>query len=201
MSDTSARLVGMGVAGDDSHPWTDVGFAVADGAIGVANGAVLLGTAGLVISGVADLPADLEGVPLSAGEVLPTTDHPNGAFELDHLVLFTDSLERTSATIERILGLECRRIRETPDVRQAFHRFADETGARGCILELAETDRVDGAALMGLVFNVHDLDGLAERFGPDLVSAPKPAVQPGRHIATIRRTAGLPTAVALMTPG
>lgn len=197
----NTRLVGVGVAGDDPHPWLGVGFDVAGGAVAVANGAVLLGATGLVVGGVDDLPADLDGVPLSAGEVVPAGEHPNGAFEFDHLVLVTDSLARTSAAIEDALGLECRRVRETPDVRQAFHRFADEPAARGCILELAETTRVDGAALMGVVFNLHDLRGAAERLGPDLLSPPKPAVQPGRLISTVRRSAGLPTAVALMTPG
>ena len=197
----NARLVGIGVDGDDPQPWLDVGFDVTDAAVAVANGAVLLGASGLVVSGVVDLPADLDGVPLSSGEVLTAGDHPNGAFEFDHLVLFTDSLARTSAVIDYVLGLECRRVRETHDVRQAFHRFADEPGARGCILELAETSRVEGASLMGVVFNLHDLPAAAERLGPDLVSPPKAAVQPGRLISTVRRTAGLPTAVALMTPG
>jgi len=197
----NTRLVGVGVGGDEPHPWRDLGFDVTDGAVAVANGAVLLGATGLVVSGVADLPADLDGVPLSSGEVVPAGDHPNGAFEFDHLVLLTDSLARTSAAIEDALGLECRRVRETPDVRQAFHRFTDEPGARGCILELAETARVEGTSLMGVVFNLHDLEGAVERLGPELVSPPKPAVQPGRLISTVRRAAGLPTAVALMTPG
>ncbi len=196
----NTRLVGVGVDDADPQPWTDLGFAVDEGAVATANGAVLLGVSGLVVAGEGDLPTHLDGVPLSAGDVRAPLEHPNGAFELDHLVLLTDSLERTSAVIVDVLGLECRRVRETADVRQAFHRFDDETGARGCVLELAETDRVAQATLMGVVFNLSDLHAAAERLGPDLVSAPKPAVQPGRHIATVRRTAGLPTAVALMTP-
>lgn len=197
----NTRLVGIGVGSDDPYPWSDVGFDVTDNAVAVANGAVLLGAMGLVVSGVDDLPTDLDGVPLSAGEVVPAGDHPNGAFEFDHLVLFTDSLARTSAAIEDTLGLECRRVRDTPDVRQAFHRFSDEPGARGCILELAETSRAERASLMGVVFNLRDLEGAAGRLGPELVSPPKSAVQQGRLISTVRRAAGLPTAVALMTPG
>jgi hypothetical protein len=197
----TVRLVGIGAPSGDPDAWSDVGFDVHGDAIGVANGAVLLGATGLVVAGADDLPAELEGVPLGAGEVRAGAEHPNGAFELDHLVLLTDSLERTSARIEETLGLECRRIRETSEVRQAFHRFDDEPEARGCILELVETDRVEGASLMGAVFNVRDLDSMAARYGADLVSPPKPAVQPGRFIATVRRAAGLPMPVALMTPG
>ena len=44
----------------------------------------------------------------------------------------TDDLERTSNAVSAALGLELRRIRETADVRQAFHRFPD----RGCIVEI-----------------------------------------------------------------
>jgi hypothetical protein len=43
---------------------------------------------------------------------------------------------------------------------------------------------------------VDDVDGL----DPELVGAPKGAVQPGRRIATVRPEAGLGTAVAFMTP-
>jgi hypothetical protein len=50
------------------------------------------------------------------------------------------------------------------------------------------------------VLNVADLFDLADRLGPAVVSLPKPAVQPGRYIATVRRDVGLGTAVALMTP-
>ena len=55
------------------------------------------------------------------------------------------------------------------------------------------------ARFWGLVVTVADLDALAERLGPVLGSA-RPAVQPGRRIATARRAAGLGTRVAFMTP-
>ena len=38
------------------------------------------------------------------------------------------------------------------------------------------------------------------QLGPDLIGDAKPAVQPGRQIATIRSAAGLGVVVALMTP-
>jgi hypothetical protein len=54
-------------------------------------------------------------------------------------------------------------------------------------------------ALWGLVVVVADLDACARDLGPLLGDA-RPAVQPGRRIATVRREAGLPVALALMTP-
>jgi hypothetical protein len=195
----TCRLAGIGVPGG-AAPWKAVGFTVVDDAIAVANGALLLGAVGLV---VADPPAaaDLEGVPLAVGEVRSPVDHENGAFELDHVVVLTDSLERTSAAVEDTLGLECRRIRETPTVRQAFHRFDSSFGSRGCIIEVVERAGQGVTGLMGVVFNVADLGALADRCDDDVMSRPKDAVQPGRQIASFRRETGLPLPVALMTPG
>jgi hypothetical protein len=44
---------------------------------------------------------------------------------------------------------------------------------------------------------VADLDALAERLGP-LLRPIKPAVQPGRRIATLDRSAGLSPQIAFM---
>lgn len=196
----TVRLAGIGVP-DAPVAWETIGCIVVDGAIPLANGALLLGREGLVLADPVEA-ADLEGVPLSTGVTLPAVDHPCGAFELDHLVLLTDALERTSTVVHEMLGLEQRRIRETGTVRQAFHRFPDPPAGtgRGCIVEVVESDRVEGVVMMGVVLNVADLFDLADRLGPDVVSLPKPAVQPGRHIATVRRDVGLGTAVALMSP-
>lgn len=197
----TVHLAGIGVP-DAPSAWQQLECTVIDGAVALANGALLLGREGIVVDGAPDgLPGDVEGVPLAVGGVVEPVAHPSGAFELDHLVLLTDSLERTSAAVEAALGLECRRVRETETVRQAFHRFDDAGGSRGCIVELVESDRVDRTTMMGVVLNVTDLFDLAERLGPDMVSFPKPAVQRGRYISTVRRGVGLGTSVALMTPG
>ena len=50
------------------------------------------------------------------------------------------------------------------------------------------------------MLNVDDLDGVAERLGPDVLSPPKQAVQKGRLISTFRTSAGLGLPTALMTP-
>jgi hypothetical protein len=196
----TASLVGVGVP-DAAEAWASIGFASVDGAIPVANGALLLGHDGWVVAGIDRVPDDLEGVALSIGVPRDPIVHESGAYELDHVVLLTDSLERTSATVEASLGIACRRVRETGSVRQAFHRFADVGEHRGCIVEVVESDRVAAPVVMGVVFNVHDLHDLAGRLGPDVMSAPKPAVQAGRFISSVRRGVGLGTAVALMTPG
>jgi hypothetical protein len=205
------RLAAVRVAGE-LHAWTEIGFNV-DGAdrIGLANGAVELtgpadGVSGLLVvreegdDANADVAPDLEGIPLAVGHVMPGTHHPNGAFELDHVVVMTDSLERTSDAIMTTLGLERRRTRETDTVRQAFHRFPDQGGSRGCIVEVVESPRVEAPELFGLVVNVVDLGAATALLGDELIGRVKDAVQPGRRIATLRARRGLGLAVAFMTP-
>lgn len=192
------HLVGIGVP-DAAAAWAAIGCTVVDGAVPFANGALVLGGSGFVLADPVTA-LEVEGVPLATGGAVPAARHDSGAFELDHVVLLTDSLERTSEAVHATLGLECRRVREAGTVRQAFHRFADAGGSRGCIIEIVESERVERTTLMGVVVNVRDLFGLADRLGPDVMSMPKPAVQRGRYIATVRRAAGLGTAVALMTP-
>ena len=190
------------LVGGSSEPWAACGFAVDDdGRIPFANGALEFtgsgdGLAGLVVAGVDGLPADIEGIPVRAGRRSGPIDHPNGAFALDHIVIMTDSLERTSEAVTGVLGLDLRRIRETPDVRQGFHRFPD----RGCIIEIVERPGLETVGLWGLVVNVADIHAAAELLGPDRLGLPKAAVQPGRFIATVRSVAGLGVPVALMSP-
>jgi hypothetical protein len=196
-------FVGVGVDGG-GEPWADLGFEIVDDSVALRNGAVLIGTSGLVVHAIDEagsIDTDIDGVGVTVADAaLPSTVHPNGAADLDHVVVMTESLERTSAAIDSVLGLPCLRIRETEHVRQAFHRFPDAGGSRGCIVEVVESARVSGTTVWGLVVNVVDIDATCHRLGPDVVGAPKAAVQPRRRIATVRREAGLPLAVAFMTP-
>ena len=70
------------------------------------------------------------------------------------------------------------------------------------LLEVVGPKEPDGdgpASFWGLVLVVDDIDAAAERLGA-LLGTPRDAVHEGRRIATVRREAGLGTAVALMTP-
>lgn len=131
--------------------------------------------------------------------------HPNGITELDHVVAITPDLERTVAALEEA-GLDLRRIREEPTPagapRQAFFRLG------ATILEVVQEppeaiERGGGAErpafFWGLAFVAPDLEATAAKLG-EAVSEVRAAVQPGRRIATLRRSAGLAVPVALMTP-
>jgi hypothetical protein len=72
----------------------------------------------------------------------------------------------------------------------AFVRFGP------LIVEVATTRSADAAHWWGLTVTVADLDAAAALAGTE----PRPAVQPGRRILTVPRSAGLSTALALMSP-
>jgi hypothetical protein len=154
---------------------------------------------------------DIEGTELDG---LPTTQsarhapserpaHPNGIAALDHVVAITPALERTVALL-RSAGLDLRRIREEPTPagapRQAFFRLGatilEVVQEPVEAIERAGADRP--AFFWGLAFIAPDLDATVAGLG-DLVGEIRPAVQPGRRIATLRRSAGLAVPVALIT--
>ena len=152
--------------------------------------------------------ADLDGLATSASDRPPpgkAPDHPNGITALDHVVAITPDLDRTVAVL-RGAGLDLRRIREEPTPagapRQAFFLLGP------AILELVQEpeeaiEKHGGAErpafFWGLAFVAPDLDATVAGLGAR-VSEARDAVQPGRRIATLRRSAGLAAPVALISP-
>jgi hypothetical protein len=154
---------------------------------------------------------DLDGLPTQAGSGEPCEPaaHPNTATHIDHVVVSTPSLDRTAAALDDV-GVRLRRERAagTPDapLRQGFFRMGEVIlevvapaleggGAPGA----PTPGQSDPARFWGMVFEVADLDRCAERLGEHLGPA-RDAVQPGRRIATLRRSAGLSVPVAFITP-
>jgi hypothetical protein len=174
------------VLGDPPEAWEALGFRV-------EHGLVALGAERLQLSGrgggILEVTApgltrdDPDGLPLRNGKgsdplSLVEGSHPNGAFAVDHVVVFTGSLDRTVAALQDA-GLDLRRR----DERMAFLRLGPY------ILEVVERDD-DPARFWGLVVVVDD-PGTVPGAGPA-----KNAVQPGRRIATVK---GLGTALAVMS--
>ena len=117
------------------------------------------------------------------------------------MVVATPDLARTIAAIETGLGLPLLRTRDAGSagapMRQAFFRMGE------VVLEVVggtEPDQRGGPAhFYGIAITVEDVDAAVELAG-DRIGKPKPAVQPGRSIATFRKEAGLGVPVALMSP-
>ncbi len=122
-------------------------------------------------------------------------DHPMTATTFDHVVVMTSSLERTCGAVEASTGEPLKRVREAGPVRQGFHRLGP------IILEVVESAQVraETATFWGFVLIVDDIDDLAGRLGPEVMSLPKAAVQPGRRIASFRQHVGLGLPFAVMS--
>ena len=144
------------------------------------------------------LPARPARPPQPAPPPRPTPAHANTAVRVDHVVVRSVDASATFAALTRA-GMQLRgeRLAETPggSVRQGFFRHGE------AIVEVAAPDPPQAPApstLWGLTVAVADLDACAALLGERL-GAIRPAVQPGRRIATIRRDAGLGVPVAVMS--
>lgn len=196
---------------DPPQAWRDCGFGVegeecvlGDVRIRFAPGEGR-GLTGWSLRGIAS--PDLDGLPTArSGRPAPepAPPHPNGIASLDHVVAISSDLDRTVAALTAA-GLDLRRVREEPTPagapRQAFFRLG------AAILEVVQeppeaTERAGGdrpAFFWGLAFLAPDLEATVAFLG-ERAGEIRPAVQPGRRIATLRRSAGLSLPVALMTP-
>jgi hypothetical protein len=114
-------------------------------------------------------------------------------------VVATPDVGRTVAALAAT-GMVLRRERrggppERP-LHQAFFRHGE------AVVEVAGPPEPDGAGparLWGLTVTCADLDALAARLGSRLGTV-RPAVQPGRRIATLRPGAGSSVPLAFMSP-
>lgn len=204
-------LDGLTVA-DAPTAWRACGFTVEGGVCVVGETQIRLapneGERGLVGWLLRDLAStDLDGLATARSDRPPPSErpvHPNGVTALDHVVAISSDLDRTVAAL-RTAGLELRRIREEPTPagapRQAFFRLGEP------ILEVVQApaeaiERTGGdrpAFFWGLAFVAPDLEATVATLG-DRAGEVRAAVQPGRRIATLRRSAGLSLPVALITP-
>ncbi|HSZ70738.1 MAG TPA: hypothetical protein VK756_10290 [Solirubrobacteraceae bacterium] len=197
---------------DEPARWSALGFTVTDGCCQLGRVRVrLAGSAagrGIVRWSLRDIAAyELDGLPTVRSDApppAPASAHPNGVLAIDHVVAMSPALDRTVAALQAA-GLELRRIREQPTPagapRQAFFRLGAEilevVQMPDAVLE-REGGREQPARLWGLALTVADLDRAAQELGAHVGSI-RPAVQPGRRIATLRRSAGLAVPIALMS--
>lgn len=194
----------------DADPWVRLGMHVSNNRVQVGRMRLRFGAAqhglGLTVLHDRGLPYRIDGVATYEEDVPATEPAPNGlgAIQIDHVVLATPDLARTVEAFEQALRTTVRRVRTDPTgsgarLHQAFFRLGE------AILEIVGPPEVDPryagepAQLNGIVFSVLDLEGVCERLGADVVSPPKNAVQPGKRIATIRKSAGLGLPVALLS--
>ncbi|RMH78823.1 MAG: hypothetical protein D6683_07110 [Actinomyces sp.] len=211
---------------DDPDAWRAAGFTVGSGppprvrlggveVVLTGSGGRPADERGVTGVGITGIDADLDGLPRCdhapaspgpdhAGHERPDAGHavrhPNGVRRLDHIVLVTPDCDRTTAAFVAA-GLEVRRVRRIPagdaTRRQTFFWLGD------VIAELVGDDSAHGAGptrVWGLALTVADIEHTAAVLG-DALGPVRPAVQPGRRIATLRtRELGISTAIAVMSP-
>jgi hypothetical protein len=200
------------VLAEDPGHWRTLGFTVCEGAVQLGDVRLELagqdageGIVGWSLRDV--LSSELDGLPTTRSEDparAQAAEHPNGLISIDHVVVISPALERTVQALQDA-GLELRRIREQPTPagapRQAFFRLG------AVILEVVQEpdeviERAGGAdrpaRFWGLALLADELDRTVAGLG-EHVSEIRAAVQPGRRIATLRRSAGLAVPVALMS--
>ena len=210
------HLAALAVA-DPAELWRELGFDVAaDGVVAVGPTRIGLDWAGHGITGwrLDGAPSAIDGLT-EAGPAPVVVDapaggaaaegaqrpHPNGVVAVDHVVVATPDLTRTLDALAAA-GLALRRTRqagggESGQIRtQAFYLLGRT------VLEVvgpAEGARPGPAHLWGVTFTVADLGATLGRMG-DLLGTPRDAVQPGRRIVTLRRSAGSSVPMAFMSP-
>jgi hypothetical protein len=209
---TAATLRGL-VIGDDPDAWEAAGFDVEEARC-VVGGVTLRFVGGEGGRGILGWVLDptvehaIDGLPPAGAQHLeparpvtpadgpPSSAHPNGIAAVDHLVVATPDVERTTTALGAV-GVPARRTvdgaRGDADIRYRFFRLGT------CVLEVIGpvVPAGDGpAGFAGLAFAAGDLD----RLGPS-ANPPRDAVQPGRRIATLRtRELRISVPVAVLTP-
>lgn len=207
----SVALHGLDVA-DEAGAWRAAGFSVRPDAgcrIGAVDVALVgrglgLGLVGWSLSGLPDGIDDLDGVPTRAAEPpgasAESPEHPNGVTRIDHVVLLSPDLPRTTTAFAAV-GAEPRRERDGElggqPIRQVFFRLGE------VILEVVgspDSTAEGPSTLWGVTYVVADIDAAAAYYG-DRTSPVKDAVQPGRRITTLRhRDLDLSVRTALISP-
>ncbi len=186
---------------DPPEPWREAGFSVVDDAVRIGPVGIILDQDGRqrawAFHGIE--ANELDGLETRVSVTCPAAAHANGATGVDHVVIASKDLDRTTAALSGI-GIDLRRTRDLQDgaTQQRFF-WAGET-----ILELVgpRTAELDPGplSLWGLALVVDDIERAAALLG-DRCSKPRDAVQPGRRICAIRtRELGISLPIALMTP-
>ena len=193
------------VVGDEPGVWKELGFTVEGDRCRVGHVDIVfdpsVGKGIRKWTLVGDGEGDVDGVPTTWVDdgLEATGPHPNGIFEIDHVVLTTPDVQRTVSTLEG-LGIMAKRQRDTgtygSPMLQTFFRVGQP------ILELIGPKEPMGeqpARFFGLAFTSEDLELTAKVIG-DALHNSKDAVQPGRRIATLDKSAGSTIGIAIMSP-
>ncbi len=197
------ELVGLQV-GDDPEAWRAAGFAVDGDRFSVGGVTIELtgspGPRGLLAWSL-DHPEPFSVDGLSHVELVrpaAPADHANGACAVDHVVISTPNVQRTTDALDR-LGITPRRTVEGVRGRDLLYRFF-LLGT--CALEVIgprEPSGDDPARFAGVAFTAPDLEVVRE--ATEAAGEVQDAVQPGRRIVSLAHARlGISVPTAFLTP-
>jgi hypothetical protein len=144
-------------------------------------------------------PHPIDGLPVAPPDAhRPRTldvEHPNGVVALDHVVVTTSDVARTTGALVAA-GLAPRRtlVGARGDDETTYRFFLLGT----CVLELVGPTRTEGdapARFAGLAFTTSTI----ARLGP-FARPPVAAIQPGRRIATLDPAVGVGIPIVFLSP-
>jgi hypothetical protein len=198
-------LTGL-VIGDEPASWAALGLPVAVGRCTVGGVTIhLVGAEGPrgILGWELDpsLDAEVDGLPNASdvtadADIAAATGHGYAVAAVDHLVVATPDLERTTGALSAVLGDP----RRTVDAARGDHGVRYRFWLLGtCVLEVigpVDPSGDDPARFVGLAFTAPDL-----RVFGDVTADPRPAVQAGRTIATFHtREHDVSVPLAVLTP-
>lgn len=191
--------------GDDPSAWERLGFRINQRRCLVGRTEVVFSDGPTGIHSWAlrnSLPSQFGPIPTTFTEnpaPEPSIVHPNGSVGFHHVVLMVPEFDKGKTAL-RNAGVQVEDGQPFGSPDKAMLRSAPKMG--DIELELIGPKSEDQSRnwdLWGLVIAVSDIEATTEFVG-DLLGRVKPAVQPHRRIATLRKEAELGVAVAFLGP-
>ena len=191
--------------GDDPSAWERLGFCINENRSLIGRTEVVFsdGPKGIhswVLRN--SMPSQFGPIPTTFTEnpvPNPSIAHPNGSIGFHHVVLMVPAFDIGKTALSNA-GVQVEQGRPFGSTEKAMLRSAPKMG--DIELELIGPESEDRSRhwqLWGLVIAVDDIDETADFLG-DLIGQVKPAVQPSRRIATVKKEAELGVAVAFLGP-
>ena len=191
--------------GDDPSAWERLGFCINENRSLIGRTEVVFsdGPKGIhswVLRN--SMPSQFGPIPTTFTEnpvPNPSIAHPNGSIGFHHVVLMVPEFDIGKTALSNA-GVHVEQGRPFGSTEKAMLRSAPKMG--DIELELIGPESEDRSRhwqLWGLVVAVSDIDATSELLG-DLLGQVKPAVQPHRRIATLKKEAELGVAVAFLGP-
>ncbi len=198
----AAQLRCVGVTGTAAN-WQLAGFALSNAGTQVPVGqtSLVMGQPSMwaAIDGIDELDGLVLRPATSCAEPKPAHAHSNKVVSIDHVVVNTPDVARTVAAFEA-QGVPARRQRRL-ELRESI-RLQTFFWLGDVIAEVVGPEKSvsEGPATWwGLAFVSTDLASTVNLFGEN-ASPIRPAVQPRRHVSSVRSAAGLGVPTLLITP-